>query len=679
MRRVLAALLLASVGGTLAAQQPSAPVFRNGVDAILVDVRAVGRDGRFVSDLSKDDFRVVVNGKDQPIATFDLVNIPIHPDARPMFAGSPVDADVTSNARTDGRLYVIVLDDYHTHPLRTTTVRQLGHEFIEHHFTESDRAVVVTTSGRKALVQEFTNNRKRLLDAIDQFQGGYLSGAMCPDPQSTGHCSVEEARWALQSLSAIAKWLSAVSGERKAIVFISEGFDGGFSGTFAGAGSIEDASIDAVAADTASKAASSRDTGGVSADLAELIQEANRANVSIYAVDPVGLPGGNASGIKPVPMLGDDQPYSDQEVQGRQMLEAIGDNTGGFALTRSNDFSGAFARLVEEASDYYLLGVVPPEGSGANPRIEVRVTRPGVRVQARTNYAPARAAAAKAAASANGSPSGSTALSALMKSPIAVSGLTMTVAALPFPGVAGKTSVEVIADITGQGLQFLEEQQTAKNTLDLLMVVSDVEGKVKASERGSLAMTLSPATRQNILDNGLRLFSRLSVPPGRYVLRVAGVDSVGQTRGAVQYDLEVPDFTKGGVVAGALAVSVPSKPLAPVTGSDHQWKDRFPDPPTTTRTFTRSDELRVSATAYANDSKITKVAVTASVADEGGRLAFTTDGTLSGEGSKPAAFPYRTTIPLNNLTPGNYLLTVAFTNPTNPKLPSIRRIPFAVK
>ena len=361
MRKIQIVSLVALLGIPLAGQQaptPPAPTFKSDVNAVLVDVRVLDRDGRFVSDLTKDDLEIFEDGQPQTITTFDLVNIPIHPDERPTFAGKTVDADVASNERADGRLYVVVLDDYHTHPLRSATVQALAHEFIEHNLTEVDRAVVLTTSGRRDVAQEFTNNRKRLLDLVDRFQGGYATGARCADTGNTGQCGVEEARAALQSLSALAKWLSTVNGRRKAIVFISEGFDGDLSNTFDAADSDVDADIDAVTGGTATKGSRSADTSGVSGDLDEVINEAARSNVSIYSIDSHGLPGGTAAGIKPAPMLGDDDPTSAKEVQSRQMLEILSNETGGYALTRSNDFTGAFTKIVAENSSYYLLGYV---------------------------------------------------------------------------------------------------------------------------------------------------------------------------------------------------------------------------------------------------------------------------------------------------------------------------------
>ena len=65
--------MLAGGGGVSARQDPppdQQPTFRSGVQLIEVDVRVFDRYGRFVTDLTKDDFEVLENGRAQ-IATFE--------------------------------------------------------------------------------------------------------------------------------------------------------------------------------------------------------------------------------------------------------------------------------------------------------------------------------------------------------------------------------------------------------------------------------------------------------------------------------------------------------------------------------------------------------------------------------------------------------------------------------
>ena len=46
---------------------PSRPTFRTGTDAVVVDLRVLDRDGKFVGDLTKDDFRIFEDDKEQAV------------------------------------------------------------------------------------------------------------------------------------------------------------------------------------------------------------------------------------------------------------------------------------------------------------------------------------------------------------------------------------------------------------------------------------------------------------------------------------------------------------------------------------------------------------------------------------------------------------------------------------
>jgi VWFA-related protein len=687
--------LVAAFGVAPAGQQPT---FKSDVNAVLVDVRVVDRDGQFVNDLSKDDLTILEDGVEQTITTFTRVDIPIHPDERPLYAGKPVDADVASNGGGEGRLYVLLLDDYHTHTFRSPTVRALAREFVEKNFTESDRAVVLTTSGRVKMVQEFTNNRKRLFDLVDQFEGGFEALSRCDLVAPTGQekasaqqhtmialapvveagaCTVQDDRTSLEVLTGLAKWLAGVNERRKAIVFISEGFDGRMSNAFDEPESDVDAYLDDLTGGSVTRSKQSDAATMISGDLKDVIQAAARANVSIYAIDPNGDPNAPASGVKPIAALADENQFDDRHLQNRLMLQALAKSTGGVALSRSNDFSTVFKQAVEDTSSYYLLGYVPANDKrdGAFRKLDVRAVWPGMRVEARAGYSARNDATPKAGSSPPAIPAS---LTELMATPTATSGLTMSIAAPSFLGTNSKASVEVIVDVSGRDLTAPSDAGSS-GSLQLLIAVADPDGHVKATEHGSLEMTLSAGTRDAITQHGLRVMSRLDVPPGRYLLRIAGVNGVGQTRGSVQYDLDVPDFSKEPLMMSGLALASTSELQRPTTGSDKDWKQRFAEPPTSARVFDAADNIEVSGEIYSNEKQIGRIETTTIVSAASGDVVFRHQEMLTPVAGKPATAHHRTSMSLQSLPPGSYLLTVEARNPANPKATASRQIPFAVK
>ena len=109
-------------------------------------------------------------------------------------------------------------------------------------------------------------------------------------------------------------------------------------------------------------------------ELGELTRTANRANVTMYTIDPRGLVG-----------MGDideqvDPPQWNEFVRKSQdSLRVIAEETGGIAVVNQNDFSKALKRIDAETSDYYVLGYYSknPDATKRRRQIEVKVTRQG--------------------------------------------------------------------------------------------------------------------------------------------------------------------------------------------------------------------------------------------------------------------------------------------------------------
>src|SRR5262245_32166228 len=89
-------------------QQPTPPpTFRVEVNYVEVDATVTDAAGNPVSDLTAADFEVLEEGKPQKISAFSLVNIPVERAERPLFASAPIEEDVQSNRRANGRVYLI--------------------------------------------------------------------------------------------------------------------------------------------------------------------------------------------------------------------------------------------------------------------------------------------------------------------------------------------------------------------------------------------------------------------------------------------------------------------------------------------------------------------------------------------------------------------------------------------
>jgi VWFA-related protein len=119
-----------------------------------------------------------------------------------------------------------------------------------------------------------------------------------------------------------------------------------------------------------------------------LLDQANRANVSFYPVDPRGIVAFDddilpVAGVGQNPVLSPDQERSRLEERGGS-LHTMAERTDGVAVVATNDFALGLRRMITDLSAYYLLGYYSTGKLDGNfHAITVRVTRPGVEVRAR--------------------------------------------------------------------------------------------------------------------------------------------------------------------------------------------------------------------------------------------------------------------------------------------------------
>ena len=650
-RAIALAILPAAVcAATLLAQQP--PTFRAEIDSVQLDVRVVDKEGRFVRDLTASDLQILEDGQPQAISTFAMVDIPIGATA-PQGA---VASDIATNAAaSQGRLFVLVLDDLSTHPLRAVTVRELANYFVDHNLEESDRLALITTSGSRQISHEFTANRQRLHAVIDRFRGHSLAPAEAADARQV----FLDARSTLRSLKSLAAWLGDLAGRRKAIVFISEGIDFDiWNDTLNPAGVM---SIEA---------------GTLVEDMRELVTAATRANVSIYPVDARGLPGTPAPTVKPIPTLAHEDRVSMGWVQKGQSLSELAATTGGVALVHSNAFGEAFNRIVEETSSYYLVGYTSSNTrrDGRFRRIEARATRPGLKVSTRAGYAVRNERRTN--------PAPVTPVMETLQSPLPVnSGLTLKVAAAPFRGKESKASVGVVVHAGGNDLQMAVTSGRFNGFIEVAISAAGADGKSKDSERGTLRLQLKPATRERVAEYGIRLLSHLDLPPGTYQLRVATVDNGRAKRASVQYDLDVPDFSKGALALSGIVLT--SGALgAPLTGDVQFWEKLTPAPPTTERDFSSKDEVTAFVEIYTNGQKPgDRLDISTTIENEKTTVFFTHKESLLVDAAQGKSGTYRHTAPiyLPSIPAGQYVLKVRAESSAAPGRPAIRQIPIAIR
>jgi VWFA-related protein len=118
-------------------------------------------------------------------------------------------------------------------------------------------------------------------------------------------------------------------------------------------------------------------------ELSEITRAANRANTTIYTLDPRGLVAGQDID-EPV----DPQEWAEHLRKTQDTMRVLADDTGGIAVVNQNDFDKALKRIDADSSDYYILGYYSsnPDPTHRRRKIDVKVLREGSDVFTRTEY-----------------------------------------------------------------------------------------------------------------------------------------------------------------------------------------------------------------------------------------------------------------------------------------------------
>jgi len=176
-------------------------------------------------------------------------------------------------------------------------------------------------------------------------------------------------------------------------------------------------------------------------------------------------------------------------------------------------------------------------------------------------------------------------------------------------------------------------------------------------------LNLKPQTAQVMAATAVRLAPRLTLPPGRYQLRVAARETGGLT-GSVFYDLTVPDFTKEKFNMSGVVLTAATAQVTPTAEADPILKPTLPGPPTTRREFYPIDVLALYAEVYdklQTDVPHTVDVTTRLVSEAGKEVSRTTDARKSNEFQQAKGggfFGYSAQVPLADVAPGRYMLQV---------------------
>lgn len=636
-------------------QPPQRPQFRTGINFVSVDVIVTDKKGNPVLDLKPEDFEVKEDGKPQKVETFDLVKIDATTQPAEAVGAIRNDDDAAREAsRPDTRLFIVLLDDYHTRRGNDMAVRQPLMNFVENQLGPRDMVALMYPL-TPVTTLSFTRDHAGVAKAIETFQGrkfDYTPRNEFEERYAYYPTSVVEQlrnQIVMDALKGAAVKLGTLREGRKSIIWVSEGFLSklpaqlsnpvaslpGFGNPYATAPGVD------------APANASQDffnSSDLNSQLQEVYDTANRNNTSIYAVDPRGL-AVNEFDINEGVSAGSDRAALTSSID---VLRVLADNTDGRAIVNRNDLGKGMQQIIRDMSGYYLIGYTSAAAptDGKFHKIEVKVKRPGVDVRARKGYW-AYTMEDVAKATAPPKPEAPAAVTnALNDISEPVRGRSAQFWVGTERGADGRSRVTFAWERVPPGPG--ERRETSDEPVGVMLTAVARDGRPifrgrvpdapeRANGDGAAAPSTSPST------SGAS--TSFDVPPGPIELRMVVEGDRGQVVDSTTRDLTVPDFTK-------VQVAI-STPRVYRTRNALELRQIKADPaarPTADRSFSRNERLLIRFDAYAPGTDVP--AVTAKVLNREGKPMA--DVPVQSAAGQPSTID----LPLSAFAAGDYLVEI---------------------
>lgn len=517
---------------------------------VVVNVTVLDRDGKPVENLTKNDFELFEDGKQQRLQSVDFQRLtnrtlpPItsanaEPAPPPEPKGYNPDAERAaqhSNLASkyqDRRLVVILFDFSSMQPAEQIRAKQAAVKFITTQMTASDTVAIQVFGTELRTVQDFTSDRDLLLAAINKFHIGESSenaetadtGADAQD--QSGQFVADETEFnifnadiKLAGLQDAARQLGQYP-EKKALIYISSG--------------IQKNGVDN------------------QSQLEATVNTAVRANVAFYPIDARGLsavvPGGDATqtGAAGNNLYNGAGQRSVKENFNNQQetLATLAIDTGGKALLDSNDLTLGMRQVQEDFTSYYVLSYVSsnPAQDGRYRRIQVKLN-PAVSIaKAKLEYRQGYFAPTTFAHMGESGKEAQLQQALLSDNP--VTDLPVAAEVDFFRLEKSKYFVPISVKIPGSALAFKSKGSRAATELDFIAEVFDSRGRTAATVRDTIPLKVNETVAGEVGRKSIQYDTGVTLTPGTYKLRFVARENGEGKVGTFQSSFTVPDLSKG--------------------------------------------------------------------------------------------------------------------------------------
>jgi len=518
IRKLLLVALVLVCSVVWAAQQakqagpPPDSTIRVTTRLVQVSVVAHDRKGEPVADLTKNDFVLLDEGKEQKIAVFAVESNQPSKRVLPPLPPNTYSNELERQPGAATSLTVILFDALNTPAMDQPYARAQLVKFLQQ-LQPQDRVAIISLGRSLRVLHDFSSDIGSLVRAVRR-QGPRPATELEASTAEVSDTGSEEldaivnvmndrlaymyverrVETTLNAMTAIADYLAALPG-RKNLVWVSASFPFSYG-------------LD--------RLGNSLNAGHkvFYLELARASRAVNNANVAIYPVDARGLVGAAS------PLL-------------NLTLDTVNElaaRTGGRAFYDSNDVMGSIRQALDDSRVTYVLGFYPKEEdwNAKFHRLRVQVKRSGVQVRFRQGYYANPDTTATAAGR-------SQLVTAAAQSPLEATQLGLTVRLSPPSSPGVPLRVEVI--LNPRQLTFKQREDSMVAPLTALFLQKTVDGKELKTKGQTFQIKVNEAEYRKVLAQGLAFTFECQIEPGAEQLRIVVCDDGSEMLGSITVPL----------------------------------------------------------------------------------------------------------------------------------------------
>ena len=681
----LLASLLASGFWLLSAQQigqnttasSTSATFQANTQLVIETVTVKDKNGNPVEGLTVNDFTVTEDGAPQTIKFFEFQKLPAAPDpARtleqrpadvaplPKLPHTQIEPEKPGDVRYRDRRLLAIYFDLSAMPIGDQLrAFDAARKFILTQMTPADLiALMEYQGGGVQVLQDFTDDRDRLLSIIGTLVVGEDENAITNDPADTGAAfGQDDAEFnifntdrQLSALQTAARMLGQLN-EKKALLYFASGLR----------------------------------LNGVDnqAQLHSTINAAIRAGVTLWAIDARGLvaeaPLGDATRGSP----GGLSMYNGAAALARtsnfqrsqDTLWALAADTGGKALLDYNDLTRGMVEAQRAFSSYYVIGYYTTNATLNGKFRRVKIALNGglmASLDYRQGYFAGKTFGKFTTAEKERQ------LEDALMLPDPVTELTIALELDYFQLNRAEYFVPLVVKIPGSELALAKKGGAERTLLDFIGEVKDEFGTTVSNVRDKVDIRLSDSTAAELATRPIQYDTGFTLLPGKYKLKFLARDDETGRIGTFETPFVIPNLNKEDKRVTISSVVLSSQRVDLKEALFNAAKDKGQaesvNPlvqegqkliPSVTRVFRKGRDLFVYLQAYEQGAEAVQPLVAFVTFYRGQTKAFETAPLQVSEAlsNRLKTMPLKFSLPLGRLSVGAYTCQVTVLNPAAQK------------